>query len=211
VTLEYIRDPDEITRRSLATVAAETDLSSVPPDIAPIVARIIHACGMTDIVGDLAFSDDAGIAGRAALGKGAPIICDVHMVAAALISDRLAAHNPIHVAIDRPGAAELATQTGQTRAAAGMQLLAAHFEGAIVVIGNAPTALFRVLEFVIVGASKPALVLGFPVGFVGAAESKAALAANEVGLRYITLPGRRGGSAMAAAAMNALILQSGDK
>ena len=203
---DYVRDPREIIRRSFEIVAAETDLSALPPDIAAVAERIVHACGMPDIVADLAFSRGAGEAGRKALAAGAPIICDVAMAAAGLMNDRLAAGNDIHIAIDRPGAEELAVSSGQTRTAAGIQLLAAHFEGAIVVIGNAPTALFRLLEFVEVGASKPALVLGFPVGFVGAAESKVALAENAFQLPFITLHGRRGGSAIAAAALNALIL-----
>jgi precorrin-8X/cobalt-precorrin-8 methylmutase len=203
---DYVRDPAEITRRSFEIIAAEADLSALPADIVPIAARLVHASGMPDIVADLAFSKNAVSAGRAALRAGAPILCDARMVAAGLMANQLPAGNPVHVALDRPGAADLATSSGQTRAAAGMQLLAAHYEGAIVLIGNAPTALFRLLEFVAVGAARPALVLGFPVGFVGAAESKRALAANELHIPFITLHGRRGGSAMAAAALNALIL-----
>jgi precorrin isomerase len=203
---DYVRDPAEITRRSFEIIAAEADLSALPADIAPIAARLVHASGMPDIVADLACSKNAVSAGRAALRAGAPILCDARMVAAGLMANQLAAGNPVHVALDRPGAADLATSSGQTRAAAGMQLLAAHYEGAIVAIGNAPTALFRLLEFVAVGAAKPALILGFPVGFVGAAESKQALAANALHIPFITLHGRRGGSAMAAAALNALIL-----
>jgi precorrin-8X/cobalt-precorrin-8 methylmutase len=203
---DYVRDPREILRRSFEIVRAETNLSALPPDIAPIAERIVHASGMPEIVADLAYSEGAGEAGRQALAAGAPILCDVAMAAAGVMDDRLPAGNPIHVAIDRPGAEELAVSSGQTRSAAGMQLLAAHFDGAIVVIGNAPTALFRLLEFVEVGAAKPALVLGFAVGFVGAAEAKAALAENTSGLPFVTLRGRRGGSAIAAAALNALIL-----
>jgi precorrin-8X/cobalt-precorrin-8 methylmutase len=203
---DYVRDPREILRRSFEIVRAETNLSALPPDIAAIAERIVHASGMPEIVTDLAYSEGAGEAGRQALAAGAPILCDVAMAAAGVMDDRLPAGNPIHVAIDRPGAEELAVSSGQTRSAAGMQLLAAHFDGAIVVIGNAPTALFRLLEFVEVGAAKPALVLGFAVGFVGAAEAKAALAENTSGLPFVTLRGRRGGSAIAAAALNALIL-----
>jgi len=203
---DYVRDPREILKRSFEIVRAESDFSALPPDIAPVAERIVHASGMPDIVRDLAFSRGAGEAGRRALAAGAPIISDVAMAAAGIMNDRLKAGNDIHIAIDRSGAEELAVSSGQTRAAAGMQLLAAHFEGAIVVVGNAPTALFRLLEFVEVGAAKPALILGFPVGFVGAAESKAALAGNVSELPFITLQGRRGGSAIAAAALNALIL-----
>jgi precorrin-8X/cobalt-precorrin-8 methylmutase len=203
---DYIRDPAEITRRSFEIIAAEADLASLPADIAPVAARVVHACGMTDVVRNLAFSEGAGEAGRAALSAGAPILCDVRMVAAGLMARTLPAANPIEVAIEQPEAAELAGQTGQTRAAAGIELLAPRFGGAIVAIGNAPTALFRLLELVSAWAPKPALVLGFPVGFVGAEESKAALIANELGLPFIALAGRRGGSAMATAALNALIL-----
>jgi precorrin isomerase len=203
---DYVRDPAEITRRSFEIIAAEADLSALPPDMAPIAARLIHACGMPDIVNDLAFSSNAIAAGRASLRSGAPILCDVRMVGAGLMANQLPVGNAVHVAIDRPGAADLATSSGQTRAAAGMQLLAAQYDNAVVVIGTAPTALFRLLEFVAVGAARPALVLGFPVGFVGAAESKIALAENDLHIPFITLHGRRGGSAMAAAAFNALAL-----
>lgn len=201
---DYIRDPAEITRRSFEIIAAEADFSSLPKDIAPIAARIVHASGMPDIVADLAFSPGAGQIGRAALAAGAAIICDVRMVAAGL--SKLPAENPIDIAIYQPQAIEPAHKSRLTRSAAGLECLSEKFAGAVVVIGNAPTALFRLLELVAAGAPKPALVLGFPVGFVGAAESKAALAANEYGIPYVTLLGRRGGSAMAAAAANALIL-----
>ena len=204
--LDYIRDPAEITRRSFEILAAEADLASLPADIAPVAARIVHACGMPDVVADLAFSPGAGEAGRAALLSGAPIVCDVRMVAAGLMTRTLPASNSVQVTIDEPGAADLAAETGQTRAAAGLELLANRLGGAVVAIGNAPTALFRLLELVGAWAPKPALVLGFPVGFVGAAESKVALAANDLGLPFIALSGRRGGSAMATAALNALIL-----
>ena len=202
--LDYIRDPAEITRRSFAIIAEEVELSSLPADIGPVAARLVHACGMPDVVANLAWSDGAGTAGTAALARGAPILCDVRMVASGLMAKRLKAGNTVHVALDEEGSTELAAQSGQTRSAAGMELASAHLKGAIVVIGNAPTALFRLLECVSAGAPGPALVLGFPVGFVGAAESKQALA--ESGLPFITLHGRRGGSAMAAAALNAIIL-----
>jgi len=205
--LDYLRDPAEITRRSFEIIAAEAELAALPADIRPVAARVVHACGMPDAAADLAFSDGAGDAGRTALAAGAAIICDVRMVAAGLMQARLAG-NAVHVAIEAPGAAELAGQSGQTRTAAGLECLADHFAGAIMVIGNAPTALFRLLELVAAGAARPALVLGFPVGFVGAAESKQALAENQLGLPFITLTGRRGGSAMAAAALNALILDA---
>jgi precorrin-8X/cobalt-precorrin-8 methylmutase len=204
--LDYIRDPNEITRRSFEIVEAEADLTSLPVDIRPIAARIVHACGMPDVIGDLAYSEGAGAVGKAALRGGATIICDARMVAAGLMTKRLSARNPVLVAVDESGAEALARRTGQTRSAAGMELRAGLLKGSIVVIGNAPTALFRLLELVQDGVGHPALVLGFPVGFVGAAESKAALAANDLGIPFVALHGRRGGSAMAAAALNALIL-----
>ena len=205
---EYVRDPAEITRRSFEIIAEEAGLAGLPPDIAGVAARIVHASGMPDIVPDLAFSPGAGEAGRAAIRSGEPVICDVGMVAAGLMRSHLRPRYPIHVAVDQPGAAELAARSGQTRTAAGLERLAGELAGALVVIGNAPTALFRLLELVEAGAEKPALVLGFPVGFVGAAESKAALAENLLGIAFMTLLGRRGGSAMAAAAANAIILET---
>jgi precorrin-8X/cobalt-precorrin-8 methylmutase len=203
--LDYLRDPAEITRRSFEIIEVEAELQRLPKDIRPIAARIVHACGMTDVVDDLAFSDNAGEIGRTALRAGAPILCDVRMVSAGLMRRRLAG-NPVVTAIDEAGAEEAAERSGQTRSAAGLELALRRFPDPIVVIGNAPTALFRLLELMAEGVSRPALVLGFPVGFVGAAESKAALAQNTLGLPFVTLRGRRGGSAMAAAALNALIL-----
>jgi precorrin isomerase len=204
--LDYIRDPAEITRRSFELIAAEADLLPLDPDFRPVAARIVHACGMPDVVADLAASPGAAQAGCAALSAGAPVVCDVRMVAAGVMAKRLPARNELLVAIEHRGVGNHAERTGQTRSGAGMELLAPRFGGAVVVIGNAPTALYRLLELVADGAPKPALALGFPVGFVGAAESKAALAANDLGLPFITLNGRRGGSAIAAAALNALIL-----
>jgi precorrin-8X/cobalt-precorrin-8 methylmutase len=204
--LDYIRDPNKISRRSFEIVNAETELGSLPKDIRPVATRIVHACGMPDVVADLAYSEGAGDIGAAALQGGAAIICDVRMVAAGLMTKRLTARNPVSIAIDESGAEDFSLRTGQTRSAAGIELAATRLKDSIVIIGNAPTALFRLLELVEGGAEKPALVLGFPVGFVGAAESKAVLAANSLGLAFITLHGRRGGSAIAAAALNALIL-----
>ena len=204
--LDYVRDPAEIYRRSFAAIAAEVDVSGMPADMTPVLARMIHACGMTDLAASLRFSDGAGEAGRAALAAGAPLLCDVRMVAAGIMADRLVHGNPVLVAIDQDGTAELARDSRQTRSAAGIERLRDRLAGTIVVIGNAPTALFRLLELVEAGAPRPALVVGMPVGFVGAAESKAALAQNRLGLPFITVLGRRGGSAMAAAAVNALIL-----
>ena len=204
--LDYIRDPAEILRRSFEIIEKETDLATLPKDIRPVAARIVHACGMPDVVADLAFSNGAGTAGKDALRRGAPILCDVRMVAAGLTTRQLPAKSAVTVALEEDGAEELAKRTGQTRSAGGMELATKRLKDSIVVIGNAPTALFRLLELTAEGTEKPALVLGFPVGFVGAAESKAALAANDLGLPFITLLGRRGGIAIAAAALNALIL-----
>jgi precorrin-8X/cobalt-precorrin-8 methylmutase len=201
--LDYLRDPAEITRRSFEIIAAEANLSALPADIAPVAARIVHASGMPDIVGDLAFSDGAGRAGSGALKAGAPILCDVRMVAAGIAAKHLPKGNEVHVALDAEGAQALAVRSGQTRSAAGMEAMRDRFGGAIVVIGNAPTALFRLLELVADGAAKPALVLGFPVGFVGAAESKDALVAAAPA-PFVTVRGRLGGSAVTAAAINAL-------
>jgi precorrin-8X/cobalt-precorrin-8 methylmutase len=203
---DYLRDPAEIARRSFEIIAAETDLSALPADVAPIAMRIVHACGMPDVVADLAFSAGVATVGRNALAAHAPILTDVRMVAAGIMANRLSPGHPIHAATDQLEAAELAGRTDQTRSAAGIELLARHHDNAVVVIGNAPTALFRLLELVEAGTARPALVLGFPVGFVGAAESKAALAANDLGIPFMTLFGRRGGSAIAAAALNALIV-----
>jgi precorrin-8X/cobalt-precorrin-8 methylmutase len=204
--MNYLRDPAEITRRSFEIIATEADLSALPADVRPIAARIVHACGMPDVVGGLAFSANVVATGRNALAAGAPILCDVRMVAAGIMTSRLQPAHPVHAATDQLEAADLAGRSGQTRSAAGMELLARHHDGAIAVIGNAPTALFRLMEIAAEGATRPALVLGFPVGFVGAAEAKAALAANDLGIPFMTLHGRRGGSAIAAAALNALIL-----
>jgi precorrin-8X/cobalt-precorrin-8 methylmutase len=194
---DWLRDPAEIYRRSFAAIAAEADLGGVPDDLRALVVRVIHACGMTDLPGRMGWSDGAGAAGRAALAAGRPILTDARMVADGIIRRRLSAANPVLCTLEEVG--EVA---GTTRSAAAIDLWQPHLGGAVVAIGNAPTALFRLLELVRDGGPRPALVLGFPVGFVGAAESKEALAVS--GLPYVTLFGRRGGSAMAAAAINAL-------
>ena len=203
---DYIRDPAEITRRSFEIIATELDLAKLPEEIAPIAARVVHASGMPDVVADLAWSEGVVAIVREALAAGAPILCDVRMVAAGIAARDLSPAHPIHAATEQLEANDLARRSGQTRSAAGMELLARHHAGAVVVIGNAPSALFRLLELVAEGAARPAAVLGFPVGFVGAVESKRALAESRLGLPFITLHGRRGGSAIAAAALNAIIL-----
>ena len=193
----YLRDPAAIYRLSFRMAREETDLSGLPPCAAGLALRLVHACGRPEIVRDLALS--AGVVERAetALATGAPLIADTRMTAEGIIGrDALCA-------IDEPPVAEAARAGGSTRAMAAMDRLADRFEGAVIAIGNAPTALFRMLELVAGGAPRPLAVLGFPVGFVGAAESKAALI--ESGLPHIALRGRFGGSALAAAAVNALL------
>ncbi|QFZ15923.1 precorrin-8X methylmutase [Anabaena sp. YBS01] len=201
---DYIHDANEIYRNSFAIIRSEANLDILPPDIAKVAVRLIHACGMTDIVTDLGYSATAAQSGRAALAVGAPILCDCRMVADGVTRRRLPADNQVICTLNEPEVPELAKKLGNTRSAAALELWIPHLEGAVVAIGNAPTALFRLLEMLDAGCPKPALILGFPVGFVGAAESKAALAADSRNIPYMTLHGRRGGSAIAAAAVNAL-------
>lgn len=202
--LDYLRDGQAIYRESFATIRAETDLSRIPADLEKLAVRVIHACGMVDIVDDLRFSAGAGTAGRAALAHGAPILCDARMVANGITLARLPAANAVICTLDDPAVPALASETGNTRSAAALDLWRPHLAGSIVAIGNAPTALFRLLEMLDAGAPRPALILGFAVGFVGAAESKAMLAADSRGVPFVAVAGRRGGSAMVAAAVNAL-------
>ncbi|BAU72295.1 precorrin-8X methylmutase [Metapseudomonas furukawaii] len=202
--IDYIRDGQEIYRHSFSIIRAEADLSAIPPDLEKLAVRVIHACGMVDVVQDLAFSPGAGTAGRAALAAGAPILCDARMVAEGVTRARLPADNRVICTLNDPGVPELARELGNTRSAVALEHWREHLEGSVVVIGNAPTALFYLLEMLDAGAPKPALILGFPVGFVGAAESKDLLAADSRGVPYVVVRGRRGGSAMAAAAVNAL-------
>ncbi len=203
---DYLKDPHAIYRASFAAIEAEADLAAIPPDMRPVALRIIHACGMIDIAEDLCWSADAVAAGAAALESGAPVICDTAMVAAGLMTAQLPADNAVLTAIEQNGAGAMAKRDDTTKSAGGIAALADQLAGAVVVIGNAPTALFRLLELAADPARRPALVLGFPVGFIGAAQSKAALADNALGLPFIALKGRRGGSAMAAAALNSLIV-----
>jgi precorrin-8X/cobalt-precorrin-8 methylmutase len=195
---DWIRDPAEIYRRSFAAIRAEADIGSLPAELQDLGVRVVHACGMTDIVADLEWSVGAAAAGRTALAAGAPILVDAEMVAHGIIRARLPASNRVVCTLNDPAA----IARGTTRSAAAIELWPPLLAGAVVAVGNAPTALFRLLELVGEGAPRPALVLGFPVGFVGAVESKRALA--ESGLPFVTLHGRRGGSAVAAAAVNAL-------
>ncbi len=204
--LDYIRDPQEIYRRSFDGIAAEADLEALPPAMRGVAVRLIHACGMTDLAGDLQFSPGAAEAGREAIARGAAIICDVEMVRSGIIRSRFGAGNEIVCTLNDAGVAELASASGQTRSAAAVEFWGDRLGGAVVAIGNAPTALFRLLELLDDGAPRPALIVGMPVGFVGAAESKAELVANPRGCEFIAIRGRRGGSALAAAAVNALAM-----
>jgi len=202
--IDYIRDGQEIYRQSFATIRAEADLAAIPADLEKLAVRLIHACGMVDVVQDLRFSLGAGAAGRAALAKGAPILCDARMVAEGITRARLPANNPVICTLHHKDVPQLARELGNTRSAVALEHWREHLEGSVVVIGNAPTALFYLLEMLDVGAPRPALILGMPVGFIGAAESKDMLAADSRGVPYVIVRGRRGGSAMAAAAVNAL-------
>jgi precorrin-8X/cobalt-precorrin-8 methylmutase len=200
--VDYVREGAEIYRRSFATIRAEADLSRLPADVARVAVRMIHACGMVDLVDDIGFSDGVVIAARKALLGGAPILCDAEMVASGVTRRRLPAANDVVCTLRDPAVPGLAAESGTTRSAAALDLWGDRLGGAVVAIGNAPTALFRLLELVAAGAPRPAAVLGIPVGFIGAAESKAALAAS--GLEHLIVRGRRGGSAITAAAVNAL-------
>jgi precorrin-8X/cobalt-precorrin-8 methylmutase len=202
--IDYIKDGQQIYDRSFSIIRAEADLSRIPADLEKLAVRVAHASGMVDIVDDLAFSEGAGEAGRRALAEGAPILCDARMVAEGVTRSRLPAKNEVICTLSDPSVPQLAKEIGNTRSAAALELWRPYLAGSVVAIGNAPTALFRLLEMLDEGAPKPALILGFPVGFVGAAESKDALAENSRGVSFVIVRGRRGGSAMAAAAVNAL-------
>ena len=202
--MDYIHDPQEIYRRSFAIVEQEAALDKLPGDMHSLAIRIIHACGMVDVVEDLVWSKGAMVAGAKALENGCTILTDVEMVRAGIISRYLPEQVEIVCTLNDPETSALAKEIGNTRSAAGVDLWGDRLAGAIVVIGNAPTALFRLLENLDKGAAKPALILGFPVGFVGAKESKDELAARARDCEFITLRGRRGGSAIASAAVNGL-------
>jgi precorrin-8X/cobalt-precorrin-8 methylmutase len=203
---DYVRDGAEIYRQSFAMIRAEAELDRFPADLAQVVVRMIHACGMTDLPRDVACSSGLVGQARAALRGGAPILCDAQMVAAGITRARLPADNEIICTLRDPGLAGLAARLGTTRSAAAVDLWGERLDGAVVAIGNAPTALFRLLEItaahITTGGPRPAAVIGIPVGFVGAAESKQALAAS--GLAHLVVHGRRGGSAMTVAAVNAI-------
>jgi precorrin-8X/cobalt-precorrin-8 methylmutase len=201
---EYIRDGAEIYRRSFATIRAEARLDGLPADVARVAVRMIHSCGMVDLVDDLAYSPGVVAAARAALLDGAPVLCDAQMVAAGVTRRRLPADNEILCLLGDPRVPALAAELGTTRSAAAVDLWGERLGGAVVAIGNAPTALFRLLELLAAGAPRPAAVLGLPVGFIGAAESKQTLADDPAGTEFLVVHGRRGGSAMTVAAVNAI-------
>ena len=202
--IDYVHDGDEIYRRSFAIIRAETDLARFDSVLARTAVRMVHACGMVDLTRDIAASRGFGAAAVAALEGGAPILCDTSMVASGITRSRLPAANEVICTLADPEVVRLAAKLGTTRTAAALELWRERLGGALVVIGNAPTALFRLLELIEEGADRPAAVIGVPVGFVGAAESKVELAEHPAALEYIVVHGRRGGSAIAAAAVNAL-------
>ncbi|MCX4957241.1 precorrin-8X methylmutase [Streptomyces virginiae] len=203
---EYEKDGAAIYRQSFATIRAEADLSGLPDTVAQVAVRMIHACGMTDLPQDLGYTPEVVLRARAALEAGAPILCDVQMVASGVTRKRLPADNDVICTLSDPAVPELATKMGTTRSAAALEVWRDRglLEGSVIAVGNAPTALFRLLEMIEEGAPRPAAVIGVPVGFIGAAESKDALAAHPSGLDHLIVRGRRGGSAMAAAALNAI-------
>ncbi|MBD2697341.1 precorrin-8X methylmutase [Aphanizomenon flos-aquae FACHB-1287] len=201
---DYIRDGNEIYRKSFEMIRLESDLEKFPEDVSKVAVRMIHACGMTDIVKDLEYSSTVVQSGKKALIAGAPILCDSYMVAEGVTKKRLPKNNKVLCTLNDPEVPQLAKRLRNTRSAAALEFWRFRIEGAIVVIGNAPTALFRLLEMLDEGVPRPAVILGFPVGFVGAVESKVALAADSRNVPFLTLHGRRGGSAIAAAAVNAL-------
>jgi precorrin-8X/cobalt-precorrin-8 methylmutase len=199
---DYIHDGSAIYAQSFATIRAETDLTRFTPEEARVAVRIVHASGMVEIARELVFSPDFAVAAEAALRAGRPILCDAQMVAHGITRARLPADNAVICTLSDPSVPALAQAIGNTRSAAALDLWGEHLDGALVAIGNAPTALFHLLELLAAGAPRPAAVIGLPVGFVGAAESKAALMLADI--PFLTLPGRKGGSAMTVAAVNAL-------
>jgi precorrin-8X/cobalt-precorrin-8 methylmutase len=199
---EYEKDGAEIYRQSFATIRAEADLDRLPADVAQVAVRMIHACGQVDLVRDIAFSPDVVARAREALDAGAPVLCDAQMVASGITRRRLPRDNDVVCTLNDPRTPGLAAELGTTRTAAALELWGDRLDGAVVAIGNAPTALFHLLEMMAAGAPRPAAVLGVPVGFIGAAESKDALAASD--LEFLVVRGRRGGSAITAAAVNAI-------
>jgi precorrin-8X/cobalt-precorrin-8 methylmutase len=204
MTLDYERDGATIYRESFATIRAEADLSATPHDLEAVVVRMIHASGMTDLPPLVASSADFPSAARSALRAGATILADATMVANGITRSRLPADNPVVCTLHDSGVADAARLAATTRSAAAVDRWLPHLDGAVAVFGNAPTALFRLIELVLDGQARPAAIIGLPVGFVGASESKEALSTLGHQIPYLVVRGRRGGSAMAAAAVNAL-------
>ena len=202
--MNYVKDGAAIYRESFSIIRREADLSAFQPDLARVVVRMIHACGMTDLPRDIEASPDAASAGVNALLAGAPLFCDATMVADGITRSRLPRNNEVVCMLNDVRTKELAAKLHTTRSAAAVELWRDRLADSVVVIGNAPTALFHLLDMLEDGAPRPALILGIPVGFVGAAESKTALAGNSLGIPFLTVRGRRGGSAIVAAAVNAL-------
>jgi precorrin-8X/cobalt-precorrin-8 methylmutase len=202
--LDYLRDPAAIYRESFATIEREAELARFGADERAVAIRMIHACGMTDLADDIVISPGAAEAGRRALDEGAVIICDVEMVRRGIIRSRLSKDNAVLCEVSSESARATAKEIGSTVSAGGIEVLEDRIAGSVVVIGNAPTALFHLLEMLGRGAAAPALIIGCPVGFVGAVESKEALIGHRPEVPFITVRGRRGGSAIAAAALNAL-------
>lgn len=201
---DYIRDGAAIYERSFAIIRAEADLSAFTDEEADVAIRMIHGCGLVEAARHIRFSPDCIAAARAALNAGAPILCDAEMIARGITRARLPANNEVVCKLRDPAVPALAAAIGNTRSAAGLDLWGDQLEGAVVAIGNAPTALFHLLEMIDAGAPRPAAILGMPVGFVGAAESKAALAIHSAGIPWAIVEGRMGGSAMTASAVNAI-------
>lgn len=210
VRFDYLRDPAAIYRRSFELVAEACNLGALAPGDQPVAARIVHSCGMPDIVGDLRFGGDVGAAVRAAVTAGRPVVVDSRMTANAIHSAALPAGARVVCGLDDPDVTAHAERLGTTRSAAGIVLLRAELDRAVVVVGNAPTALFALMELMLDNGVRPAAILGFPVGFVGAAESKDALVHHAGDVPFVTVLGRRGGSAMAGGALNGALLGGGD-
>jgi precorrin-8X/cobalt-precorrin-8 methylmutase len=203
--IDYLRDPDEIYARSFAIIRAETRFDHLPKDAEAVAVRVIHACGMPEVAGDLAISDGFAATARKALALGAHILVDAEMVKHGIMPRLVPKGSQIVCMLNDPRARQLGIETKTTRSAAAVELWKPMLAGNIAVIGNAPTALFRLLELIDEGAAKPAAIVGFPVGFVGAAESKEELIANPRGIPFAAIRGRKGGSAMASAVINALL------
>ncbi|MFF5986841.1 precorrin-8X methylmutase [Prauserella flavalba] len=201
--IDYIRDGAEIYRHSFATIRDEADLAILPDDIAGVAVRMIHSCGMVDLVDDLAYTLEVVEAGRAALEAGAPILCDANMIASGVTRKRLPANNEVLCTLSDERVPGLAERLGTTRSAAALELWRDRLPGSVVAIGNAPTALFRLLELLEEGVGAPAAIIGVPVGFVGAVESKELLI-ERAPAPYLVVRGRRGGSALAVGAVNAI-------